>query len=149
MTLEMSRLRVLIVDDHMLVWQYVRSALHKARISDLTFAENGNEAIELIERAYAVKKPFDIVFLDWNMPEVNGIGVLSHIRKKQEFDNMAVVMLTAEGDLHSVKKAINAGATSYIVKPPSAANLDKKVSEIFDWLKKKRGEVPNVIHDRG
>lgn len=141
--IEISQLKVLLVDDHMLVQQYVKNALLEFQIADITCCKDGNEAVDLIEKAYFVKKPYDIVFLDWNMPTVNGIGVLSYIRRKKEYADMAVVMLTAEADMPNIVKAINIGATSYIVKPTTAGEIRKKLLEVYDWLKKKRENVIN------
>jgi CheY-like chemotaxis protein len=137
---ELLHLKVLIVDDHMLVRQYVRNALQEEHIGDLHFAKDGGEAIDMIEKAHIVKQSFDIVFMDWDMPNVNGFGALTYLRHKPEYAKMAIVMLTAEADMHSIMKAMSSGATSYIVKPPSVGEIRKKLAEVIDWLKKKRAE---------
>ncbi len=144
--IEISQLKILLVDDHMLVQQYVRNVLQEFNITEISCCKDGNEAVDLIEKAHFVKKPFNVVFLDWNMPTVNGIGVLSYVRRKPEYDNMAIIMLTAESDMTNIIKAINMGATSYIVKPTTVAEIRKKLLEVHEWLKKKQRASMNIIN---
>jgi two-component system chemotaxis response regulator CheY len=101
-------------------------------------AADGNEAIDLIQKAREVRQPYDVVFLDWNMPTISGLEVLSYFRAKQEYGDTAFVMLTAESEQQNIMKAIKAGATSYIIKPVSPADLSKKLFEINEWIKRKR-----------
>ena len=79
-----------------------------------------------------------LCFLDWDMPTISGLEVLSYFRAKPEYADTAFVMLTAESEQQNIMKAIKAGATSYIVKPVSPADLGKKLFEINEWLKRKR-----------
>jgi two-component system chemotaxis response regulator CheY len=135
---QLSNLKVLIADDHFLIRQFVRNTLQEAQINNVQTAADGNEAIDLVQKAHEVGQPFDIVFLDWNMPTVSGLEVLSYFRAKSDYASTAFVMLTAESEQQNFMKAIKAGATSYIVKPVSPADLGKKLFEINEWLKRKR-----------
>lgn len=136
--IELSQLRILLVDDQTLVKQYVRNVLQDLKIANIQCAKDGSEAVDMIDKSYFVNQRYDVVFLDWDMPTVNGIGVLSYVRKKPEYDDMAIVMLTAEGEMHHIIKAMSQGATSYIVKPTTVGEIRKKLLEVYDWLKKKR-----------
>ncbi len=135
---QLVQLRVLIADDHFLVRQFVRNTLQDAKISNIQTAADGNEAIDLIQKAKEVAQPYDIVFLDWNMPTISGLEVLNYFRVKPEYADTAFVMLTAESEQQNIMKAIKAGATSYIVKPVSPGDLSKKLFEIHEWIKRKR-----------
>jgi two-component system chemotaxis response regulator CheY len=130
--------KVLVADDHFLVRQFVRNTLEESKISNIQTAADGNEAIEQIQKAKDVNQPFDLVFLDWNMPTISGLEVLNYFRTRAEYENIAFVMLTAESEQQNIMKAIKAGATSYIIKPVSPADLSKKLFEIFEWIKRKR-----------
>ena len=99
---------------------------------------DGNEAIDLVQKAYEAGAPYQIVFLDWNMPTISGLEVLSYFRAKSEYTSTAFVMLTAESEQQNIMKAIKAGATSYIIKPVSPIDLGKKLFEIHEWIKRKR-----------
>lgn len=135
---QLSQLKVLIADDHFLVRQFVRNTLQESKISNIQTAADGNEAIDLIQKAREAKQPYDIVFLDWNMPTVSGLEVLNYFRSRSEYADTAFVMLTAESEQQNIMKAIKAGATSYIIKPVSPADLSKKLFEIHEWIKRKR-----------
>ncbi len=135
---QLAQLKVLIADDHFLVRQFVRNTLQDAKVTNIQTAADGNEAIELIQKATEVNQPYDVVFLDWNMPTVSGIEVLNYFRTRPEYAETAFVMLTAESEQQNIMKAIKAGATSYIIKPVSPSDLSKKLFEIHEWLKRKR-----------
>lgn len=135
---QLAQLKVLIADDHFLVRQFVRNTLQEAKISNIQTAADGNEAIDLIQKAWDAKQPYDVVFLDWNMPTVSGIEVLNYFRAKADYAETAFVMLTAESEQQNIMKAIKAGATSYIIKPVSPGDLSKKLFEIHEWIKRKR-----------
>lgn len=138
LTNKMSDLKILIVDDHFLIRQFVRNTLQDSKIGDVQTAADGNEGIDLIQKAYDQQQPYDVVFLDWNMPTISGLEVLSFFRAKPEYASTAFVMLTAESEQQNIMKAIKAGATSYIIKPVSPSDLSKKLGEIYEWVKRKR-----------
>ncbi len=138
---QLASLKVLVADDHFLIRQFVRNTLQEAKIVNVATASDGNEAIELIQKARDEKAGYDIVFLDWNMPTISGLEVLSFFRAKPDYADTAFVMLTAESEQQNIMKAIKAGATSYIIKPVSPGDLSKKLFEINEWLKRKRANV--------
>ncbi len=135
---QISSLKVLVADDHFLIRQFVRNTLQEAKVVNVQTAADGNEAIDLVQKSRDAGQAYDIVFLDWNMPTISGLEVLSYFRAKAEYADTAFVMLTAESEQQNIMKAIKAGATSYIVKPVSPADLGKKLFEINEWLKRKR-----------
>ena len=131
-------LRILLADDHFLIRQFVRRTLTDMGITEIDTVNDGNEAVDAISRSVAEDKIYDIVFLDWNMPNLSGIDVLAYVRSKPQYQNSAVVMFTAESEKNNIMKAIKMGATSYILKPISPADLNKKVMEIMDWIEGRR-----------
>jgi two-component system chemotaxis response regulator CheY len=141
---QLANLKVLIADDHFLIRQFVRNTLQDAKITNVQTAADGNEAIDLVQKAHDASQPYDIVFLDWNMPTISGLEVLSYFRAKPEYTDTAFVMLTAESEQQNIMKAIKAGATSYIIKPVSPTDLGKKLFEINEWIKRKRQSSQSV-----
>jgi len=135
---QLANLKILIADDHFLIRQFVRNTLQESKITNIQTAADGNEAIDLVQKAQDIAQPYNIVFLDWNMPTISGLEVLSYFRAKPEYSSTAFVMLTAESEQQNIMKAIKAGATSYIVKPVSPTDLSKKLFEIYEWIKRKR-----------
>ena len=71
-------------------------------------AADGNEAIDLVQKARDAGQSYDIVFLDWNMPTISGLEVLTYFRAKTEYADTAFVMLTAESEQQNIMKAIKA-----------------------------------------
>ena len=142
---QLAGLKVLIADDHFLIRQFVRNTLQESKITNVQTAADGNEAIDLVQKAREAGQPYDIVFLDWNMPTISGLEVLSYFRAKQEYADTAFVMLTAESEQQNIMKAIKAGATSYIIKPVSPTDLSKKLFEIHEWVKRKR-QPAHAVH---
>lgn len=142
---QLANLKVLIADDHFLIRQFVRNTLQESKVTNVQTAADGNEAIDLVQKSRDAAQPFDIVFLDWNMPTVSGLEVLSYFRAKPEYADTAFVMLTAESEQQNIMKAIKAGATSYIVKPVSPSDLGKKLFEINEWLKRKRQVAGSIF----
>lgn len=130
--------RVLIADDHFLIRQFVKRALTDMGMTRVDLANDGNEAVDMLGETLIGGGLYDIVFLDWNMPTLSGIDVLSYIRSKPQYQNAAVIMFTAESEKHNIMKAIKMGATSYILKPISPIDLNKKIREVLDWLNNRR-----------
>lgn len=131
---QLAHLKILITDDSSLMRKYISSMLSGTKVCEIQDANDGDAAIAMIEEAHNANKPFNIVFLDWNMPRVSGFEVLCFFRAKPEYAGTAFVMLTAESDQKNILKAIKAGATAYILKPVSEAKLAKKFVEILAWF---------------
>ncbi|MCL2706406.1 MAG: response regulator [Spirochaetaceae bacterium] len=88
-------------------------------------AENGAKALHLLET-----NKISIVFLDWNMPEMDGIQFLKKIRAMPAYEDLPVIMVTSEAAKYNVVEALTYGATDYIVKPINQKVFMEKVSEI-------------------
>ncbi len=75
---------------------------------------------------------YGLVISDWNMPVMSGIELLRAIRADERWKTMPVLMVTAEATKTNVMEAIQAGITSYIVKPFAAETLGEKITEMFE-----------------
>ena len=122
-----SSSKVLVVDDFELVRVMLLNALSDIGIKGVTQAEHGEQAYQLMEQAYKDGKPYQLVFLDWNMPIMDGFGFLQKCRADERFKNVFIVMVTAESERAYVLKALSSGATDYVTKPFSAENLKEKI----------------------
>lgn len=105
--------KALIVDDS----KTIRTILART-VSEIGFevleAANGREALETIA---AEKTPVDLILLDWDMPEMNGLEMLKRLRQTPEFSSPVVVMVTAQTDIDHIGEALDAGANEYVMKP--------------------------------
>ena len=101
---------ILIADDNALMRELLASVLRESGIYDVLRAANGIEVIEI----YREKRP-DIVFLDIQMPDPDGLATLSKIRELNA--KAFVVMVSGYSSAENVKTAIDTGAKGFIVKP--------------------------------
>lgn len=102
--------RILIVDDSATVRQQVRSALEGAGFA-VTEAVDGADAVNKIEGG------FSAVVCDVNMPRMNGVQFVQTVKQKPEHAAIPILMLTTEGSPDTIRKAREAGARGWIVKP--------------------------------
>ena len=140
MPAEMYPYKVLVVDDHVMARQIILGVIQGLGIHQIEMAANGSEARDMIYAAYDAGRPFDVVFLDWNLPDIIGIDVLKHFRTHPEFSATGFIMVTAKSEQDEVLMAAKAGATTYIVKPASKEVITKKFLETVEWVKKQKAK---------
>lgn len=102
--------RVLVVDDDVAIRRVCARVL-AAEGWNVTLAEHGRAAVEEVEKGV----PFDCVLSDVNMPELDGYGLVSALRKSDE--GLPVLLMTGDPSLDGAVKALDHGAVSYITKP--------------------------------
>lgn len=117
--------RILLVDDSSVMRKLVTRAIRQTGLEVDVVAEagNGREALAVL-----AAQPIDLVFCDWNMPEMNGIEFLVEARKTHK---VPVVMLTTEGTSDKSQEAMNAGASGYLTKPFTPENLQEKIKALL------------------
>ena len=74
----------------------------------------------------------DMIILDINMPEVSGLDMLEFLRRRQEWKDLPVIMLSSEAADVTVDKAMKFGADGYVMKPVTIEELEKVMAEAFD-----------------
>jgi two-component system cell cycle response regulator DivK len=117
--------RVLIVDDNRASRDLIRAIL-KTVPCDIIEAADGREALNLMQQ----QRP-DLVLLDVDMPGLDGLAVVKHIREDTSLADLPVVAVTAfamEGDR---EKGMAAGFTVYLTKPVRAALLRQQVQQLL------------------
>lgn len=128
-------LKCLIVDDHVVMRKIIKEMLSVVGVRHTEYAENGKEAYEkLYLNVSNNTTQFDILFLDWSMPEVDGYTVLKKCRGDKQFDRLAIVMITAEAEKNNVVMAIKTGATSFIQKPFAEKEFVMKFASVLKWI---------------
>lgn len=103
-------IRVIIADDHLLFIDGLLSLL--SNLPSIQVTDVANNGKQLLERL-RLKRP-DVVLLDINMPEMNGLAALEYI--KQSFPALKVIMLSTYSEEHLVNKARQSGANGYLLK---------------------------------
>jgi two-component system, chemotaxis family, chemotaxis protein CheY len=122
-------LKVLIVDDQNSVRQMTRMTLGEIGIRHVNEAENGMQAMEI-----ASSQPLDLIISDYNMPEMDGLGLLRAVRGHPVVRKVPFILLTGRGDRELVVKAAQAGVNNYLVKPFTAAVLRQKIEQVMGKL---------------
>jgi len=106
----------------------VKNALkHHPRFKEVDCFEAGDgaEALRLIEANL-----MDLVFLDWNMPLMNGIELVKTLRGNPKHSQIPIIMITSESAKYSVIEAVKAGVNDYLVKPVSDEALVEKLDRL-------------------
>jgi CheY-like chemotaxis protein len=83
-----------------------------------------------VQRLLTGKMP-DLIILDINLPEVSGLDMLEFLRRRPEWKNLPVVMLSSEAADSIVDKALELGADSYVMKPVTIEELEKAMATAF------------------
>ncbi len=118
--LNRENIRVLIVEDDFMVSAMIRGRVEDTGFTVLGEAQDGLQAIELVQTLHP-----DVVLMDIEMPRMNGIEATQHI---SEHDPTPVVILSAFESPELVKKASEVGAGAYLVKPPNARELERGIT---------------------
>jgi len=126
-----SNMKFLVVDDFSTMRRIVRNLLKELGYSNVEEAEDGAIALNKLKGG-----DFEFVVSDWNMPNMDGLTMLQHIRADPALASIPVLMVTAEAKKENIIAAAQAGANGYIVKPFTAATLDEKLTKIFEKLEK-------------
>ena len=105
-------MRVLIVDDHMLIRDALRSLLEAHGVEIVGEAGNGREAVALAH----IHRP-DVVLMDLMMPVLDGFEAIKRIKSKPETASIPVVAVTALSRPTDQERAIASGAENYLCKP--------------------------------
>lgn len=106
-----STKRVLIIDDHATTRLLCKKFLQNAGY-DVIEAENGRKGVEAFEQ-----QQIDLVLTDVNMPEMDGFMVCNHIRLNPKGHDIPIIVMTSQDDVDSITKALEVGATDFIIKP--------------------------------
>ncbi len=105
--------RILIVEDSPTMRSLLASSLEELEIPvKITEAESGFEALRLLPRF-----DFDLIVTDINMPDINGLELLSFVKSDERYRQIPLVVVSTEGSERDRDKGLGLGADSYLVKP--------------------------------
>lgn len=128
-------IHALIVDDSGIMRKMVMRTLREANLADFTFTEAG-DGVEALEKFDP--KTMDMLFVDWNMPNMNGIDLIRKIRSTEKH-HTPIVMITTESTMGKMDEAMNeVNVDKYIAKPFTAEGLQKRLGPVFEQMGKSR-----------
>jgi two-component system chemotaxis response regulator CheY len=105
-------MRALIVDDSSTMRSLLRMYLKQAGFATLE-AGDGQAGWEVLQQ----EGPLDLALVDWNMPCMNGLEFVQTVRADGRFDQMRIMMVTAQAEVEQVQRMLQSGADEYIMKP--------------------------------
>lgn len=126
-----KNIRILVVDDMRTMRVVVKRALEKIGFTNLDEASDGSIAIRMLDESASMNDPYKIVFCDWNMPNVQGIDVLKHVRSHPKLNAIPFFMVTAEREKEQIIEAIQSGVSDYIAKPFTPQTIAEKLAKFL------------------
>ena len=111
--------KILIVDDSKTVRQLMKLVLFKGLKCQITEAQDGREALEILQ-----KESYDLVITDINMPNMDGLSLVNKVRGELEL-KIPIVIITTMGKEEDRDKGLALGANSYLTKPFNSTNVLK------------------------
>ena len=115
-------MQVLVVDDSSTMRKFLRKILIEADF-EVVEAQNGRHALEMLQH----HPDIGLSLIDWNMPEMDGMELLSRIRADHAFDAMRIMMVTTEMEQRGVVHALEQGANEYVMKPFTRETIREKL----------------------
>ena len=87
-------------------------------------ASNGKEGLSVLRSA---EGGISLILVDWNMPEMNGLDFVRHVRADPSFSATTLMMITTETEVEQMVTALEAGADEYVMKPFTAEIITDKL----------------------
>lgn len=124
-----SSIRVMVVDDQSTMRSLVRAGLKDLGFVDTEDAVDGEDALRKL-----LAKPAQLIISDFNMPKLDGLGLLKAVRTVPQTKGSAFIMLTGRADTELVRRAVQYGVNNYLVKPFTVQTLREKIEAVFGPL---------------
>jgi len=122
----MADYTALVVEDSPTMRQLIVFALRRLQTLKVTEADDGVDALKKLQAA-----KFDILITDINMPIMDGLKLVSLVRKDETHKDIPIVIITTEGAQEDRQRALSLGANAYITKPIQAPQVINTVKELL------------------
>ncbi|MDH3653393.1 MAG: response regulator [Myxococcales bacterium] len=119
----------LIVDDSSAVRAFVRAALEDADFARVREAETGFEALQLL-----ASNTFDVVIVDVNMPDINGLELLAFMKKSPRQQGAIKILISTRADGLDAKQGATLGADAFLAKPFEVDELRNLIRGLVDGI---------------
>jgi two-component system chemotaxis response regulator CheY len=116
----------LIVDDSSAVRAFVRASLEASGFAAVDEAETGFEALRLL-----ASNSFDVVIVDVNMPDINGLELLAFLRKSPRQQAARRILISTQGDGPDTRRGLELGADAFLQKPFDVEELRSLVRKLL------------------
>lgn len=127
--MQVSKLKILLIeDDRIEVLKLKRSIPQEFEDYTLTLANDGNEAFSIIENELP-----DMILLDLNMPDTNGIEFLTIIKGNKNLKHIPIVILTTSDSNKDITECYKLGIAGYVLKPLKYEDYEQKIQAIIKY----------------
>ena len=120
-------MKILLVDDSRTIRNIQKNVLKQLGHTDIVEAEDGLQALVQMK-----DHKIDLMFVDWNMPNMDGITLIRKVRETNK--TIPMIMCTTEAEKTRVLEAIKAGVNNYVVKPFTVESLAEKLSQTISKM---------------
>ncbi|MEW8279548.1 MAG: response regulator [Candidatus Thiodiazotropha sp.] len=127
--IDTEAVRILIVDDSSMSRKHIRRILEAMDIENITEANDGAEAAQLINEHY-----FDLVISDYNMPEMNGQELIDYIRTRSGQPGLPILMVTSESNENRLAAVQKSGVSAICDKPFNSETIQNMLQQILQDL---------------
>jgi two-component system chemotaxis response regulator CheY len=124
-----KQIRVMVVDDTSTSRMLVCDALDQLGISQVVLANDGEQALKTM-----MTQPCHMIISDFNMPKLDGLGLLQAIRSYAPTKNTPFIILTGKGDRALVERAAKMGVNNYLTKPFTVPALKAAIEAVIGKL---------------
>jgi len=124
-----DKLRVLVVDDMAVSRGLLTQALDQLSIKNYASVSNGQEAIQFLS-----KTPVHLVISDYNMPRMDGLGLLKTMRSQATMAKTGFIMVTGSQDATVIQRGSQLGMNNFLKKPFTAAQMRESIEKVFGRL---------------
>ncbi len=122
---ELEDMRVLVVDDSLLSRKFVRKSMNAIGIDHVLEAKDGAEALQIMKQ-----ESFDLIISDYNMPNIDGLELVEHIRQYSDQPSVPVMMITSEQNEGRLAAVESAGVSAICNKPLNYDMLKQLVRQL-------------------
>ncbi|MBI5875744.1 MAG: response regulator [Deltaproteobacteria bacterium] len=116
--------KILIVEDSPTTRAMITSAIEVIDGMEIFESKSGFEALKLLPH-----HSFNLIITDINMPDINGLELVSFVKKNQGYKHIPLIIITTEGSERDREKGLSLGANEYLVKPFNPEELQKLVKK--------------------
>ena len=144
----LSNVRVLIVDDNAVNRRILEAQLLRGRMKPMS-VEGGQAAIQMLTGAARAGRPFELVLLDANMPDLDGFDVAAEIGRRPELAGGTIMMLSSSGKYGDAARCRSLGIAAYLTKPVNHSDLLDSISRVLDGRTRESEERPAAVPKPG
>lgn len=117
--------KILIAEDEHDIRELIKLTLSFGGFS-VAAARDGREAVEM-----ATRDNFDLILMDVRMPHMTGYEACRELKRRPEFGDVPIILLSAKGQKQEIQEGVAAGASAYILKPFAPDHLLSKIREVL------------------